>query len=116
MNRILLIDLAERELQARTRLKSRFDQLQAVKNTTETTGGLSTDQQAEMKQLHEMLDSDEPVDAFYRGVASEVSRKTWATLAGVYDEKQLIELCLLAGHYVMLAGALNSLGVARDEH
>ena len=32
-------------------------------------------------------------------------------LREVYDEPQLIELCLLAGHYAMLAGTLNALGV-----
>ena len=31
------------------------------------------------------------------------------------DERQLIELCLLAGHYTMLAGTLNSLGVRPDD-
>jgi alkylhydroperoxidase family enzyme len=40
-----------------------------------------------------------------------VGADTWAALRERYDERQLIELCLLAGHYVMLAGTLNSLGV-----
>jgi AhpD family alkylhydroperoxidase len=47
-----------------------------------------------------------------------VSDPTWDQLRTRYDERQLIELCLLAGHYTMLAGTLNSLGVrpdARDE-
>jgi AhpD family alkylhydroperoxidase len=35
----------------------------------------------------------------------------WAELAREYDERALIELCLLAGHYIMLAMTLNSLGV-----
>ena len=35
----------------------------------------------------------------------------WLRLRETYDERQLIELCLLAGHYEMLAGTLNSLGV-----
>jgi AhpD family alkylhydroperoxidase len=35
----------------------------------------------------------------------------WAELAREYDEVGLIEICLLTGHYIMLAGALNSLGV-----
>ena len=40
-----------------------------------------------------------------------IADATWAVLRERYDERQLIELCLLTGHYVMLAGALNSLGV-----
>ena len=40
-----------------------------------------------------------------------VADETWAELRGTYSERQLIELCLLAGHYEMLAGTLNSLGV-----
>src|SRR3954470_16991261 len=70
MTRILLIDLAERELQARSRLKSRADQLQLVDNTKATSGGLSADQQLELKGLWTTLDSDAPVDEFYRTVAS----------------------------------------------
>ena len=40
-----------------------------------------------------------------------ISDATWAQLRARYDERRLIELCMLAGHYVMLAGTLNSLGV-----
>jgi alkylhydroperoxidase family enzyme len=40
-----------------------------------------------------------------------VTDATWAGLAGVLDERQLIELCFLVGHYEMLAMTLNSLGV-----
>jgi alkylhydroperoxidase family enzyme len=36
---------------------------------------------------------------------------TWAGLAADFDEPRLIELCLLIGHYEMLAMTLNSLGV-----
>jgi AhpD family alkylhydroperoxidase len=35
----------------------------------------------------------------------------WAELAREYGETELIELCLLIGHYIMLAMTLNSLGV-----
>lgn len=38
----------------------------------------------------------------------------WAALAARLDEHQLIELPMLVGHYVMLAGVLNSLGVEPD--
>ncbi len=36
---------------------------------------------------------------------------TWAALAERYDEKQLIELPMLVGHYHLVAMTLNSLGV-----
>lgn len=33
-----------------------------------------------------------------------------------FSDRDLIELCLLAGHYEMLAGAIRSLGIERDRH
>jgi len=39
----------------------------------------------------------------------------WAQLATHLDERELIELCMLVGHYEMLAMTLNSLRVAPDE-
>ena len=33
-----------------------------------------------------------------------------------FSDRDLIELCLLAGHYEMLAGAIKSLGIERDGH
>ena len=38
----------------------------------------------------------------------------WAELASHLDEPLLIELCMLVGHYEMLAMTLNSLGVEPD--
>jgi alkylhydroperoxidase family enzyme len=43
-----------------------------------------------------------------------VSDRTWAELADRYDERQLIEVPMLVGHYHMVAYALNSLGVQRE--
>jgi alkylhydroperoxidase family enzyme len=40
-----------------------------------------------------------------------VSDATWRALAAELTDRQLIELCLLVGHYEMLAMTLNSLGV-----
>jgi len=40
-----------------------------------------------------------------------VDDAVWQQLRQAYNERQLIELCLLAGHYAMLAGTLNALGV-----
>ena len=91
MSRILLIDLAERELQARARLKIRADHLQAVENTKETSGGLSVDQQKELLTLRATLDSDAPVDEFYRAVASQIARKPWAELVGGNDPQYVLK-------------------------
>jgi len=40
-----------------------------------------------------------------------VSDGTWAALVGRYDERQLIEMTMLVGHYHLVAFTLNSLGV-----
>jgi 4-carboxymuconolactone decarboxylase len=52
-------------------------------------------------------------DELHRG--SRVSDETWAKLAESYDADQLIETTMVIGHYTMIAGALNSLGVELDE-
>ncbi|MHB8670277.1 MAG: carboxymuconolactone decarboxylase family protein [Acidimicrobiales bacterium] len=43
-----------------------------------------------------------------------INDATWRALSSVYDEQQLIELPMLAGHYALLAGTLNSLGVQTE--
>jgi alkylhydroperoxidase family enzyme len=40
---------------------------------------------------------------------------TWAALAARYDERQLIEVPMLVGHYHMVAFTLNSLGVPLED-
>jgi 4-carboxymuconolactone decarboxylase len=40
-----------------------------------------------------------------------ISDDTWSALAGHYDERQLIEVPMLVGHYHMVAFTLNTLGV-----
>lgn len=45
-----------------------------------------------------------------------VSDDTWEALRGRYSEEQLIELLMLIGHYEMLAGVINSLGIQPDTH
>ena len=44
----------------------------------------------------------------------EIGDALWAALASEFDEERLIELCLLVGHYEMLAATLKSLRVQRD--
>jgi AhpD family alkylhydroperoxidase len=43
-----------------------------------------------------------------------IGDETWAGLAREFDEARLIELCMLIGHYEMLASVLKSLRVQRD--
>lgn len=40
-----------------------------------------------------------------------IGDETWRALSAHYKEKQLIEIGMLAGHYEMLAGVLNSVGL-----
>jgi hypothetical protein len=46
---------------------------------------------------------------------AKISRRTWAALAEDHDDRGLIELAMLVGHYHMVAYALNSLEVELDE-
>ncbi|HKX69644.1 MAG TPA: hypothetical protein VJM75_00365, partial [Acidimicrobiales bacterium] len=58
-----------------------------------------------------------PSDALLLHAADELheqsclSDASWAALAERYDERQLIELPMLVGHYHLIAFTLNSLGV-----
>jgi 4-carboxymuconolactone decarboxylase len=81
--------------------------------------GLSAD------DIHRVLDGpDAPgwsaADAAVLRAADElhddacVSDSTWELLARQYDERQLIELIMLVGHYHLVAFTLNSLGVERE--
>lgn len=46
--------------------------------------------------------------------ASVIGDATWQALAGHYDERLLIEIVILIGHYVMIAGFLNSGGLTLE--
>jgi 4-carboxymuconolactone decarboxylase len=62
----------------------------------------------------------DPSDALLLRAADELhddsclQESTWSALAARYDERQLIELLMLIGHYHMVAYTLNSLGVQRE--
>jgi alkylhydroperoxidase family enzyme len=43
-----------------------------------------------------------------------ISDEVWAALRPAYSDAELIELCMLAGHYEMLAMTLNALAVQPD--
>jgi len=78
--RILLIDLSQRELQERQKLRSRLDRLDALDRTKANSGGLSTEQEQERKDIQKLLASDHPVDVFYQQVAATVARHPWPVL------------------------------------
>lgn len=46
---------------------------------------------------------------------SKISQATWDRLAERYDERALIEITMLVGHYHLVAFALNSLEVELDD-
>jgi AhpD family alkylhydroperoxidase len=46
----------------------------------------------------------------------EIGDATWARLQAIYDERQLIEICLVVGHYEMLAMTINTIGIETDVH
>lgn len=46
---------------------------------------------------------------------ARISDATWKRLAERFDEKQLIELCMLVGQYHLVAFTLNSLGVQIED-
>jgi alkylhydroperoxidase family enzyme len=46
---------------------------------------------------------------------AKVSDGTWARLAELYDERGLLEIAMLVGHYHLVAFALNSLEVELDD-
>jgi alkylhydroperoxidase family enzyme len=59
----------------------------------------------------------DPFDAALLRAADElhethrIGDATWAALAERYDERQLIEVCMVVGQYHLVAFTLNSLGV-----
>jgi hypothetical protein len=44
-----------------------------------------------------------------------ISDFTWQTLAGQWNQRQLLELVMLHGFYRMTASFLNSIGVERED-
>jgi len=45
-----------------------------------------------------------------------ISEETFDGLRSELSDQDLVELCMLAGHYSMLAGLINSLGIESDVH
>ncbi len=45
-----------------------------------------------------------------------IGDEAFAALREHLSDRDLVELCMLAGHYEMIAGTINSLGIERDTH
>ena len=79
--------------------------------------------EAELELVREGPGADgwDPFDAALLTAADElhadahISDPTWDTLATRYDERQLIEVPMVVGHYHLVAFTLNSLGVQLEQ-
>ncbi len=80
MNRILLVDLGERELKERQKLRARRQVLKTILETADTSGGLNSVQLEELADIDLMLSSDIVADPFYRKVAATYAQKSWEEL------------------------------------
>ncbi|HST45170.1 MAG TPA: hypothetical protein VLK29_08095 [Luteimonas sp.] len=80
MNRILLVDLGERELKKRQELRARRQVLSTLDRTAESSGGLSANQLRELADIEAALSSDVVVDPFYRVVAATHQQTDWSRL------------------------------------
>lgn len=106
MNRILLVDLGERELKKREELRARQQVLETIDKTAATSGGLSSRQKEELDKLKKLLASDVVVDPFYQLVAATHQQKDWAELA---KASEFVHEYGLVGSQRTLVAALSSL-------
>jgi len=80
MNRILLVDLGERELKKRNELRARQQYLETIEKSPESSGGLDNRQMEELADIKRQLSSDVVVDPFYRLVAATHQQEDWSVL------------------------------------
>lgn len=80
MNPILLVDLGERELKERRKLRDQQQVLKTIDQTKETSGGLSQQQKDKLHRIDKKLSSDMVVDDFYRVVAASIAQTSWESL------------------------------------
>ena len=85
MNRILLVDLGERELKKRQELRARRQVLETIDATADTSGGLNSSQLRELETIRLQLSSDVAIDPFYRQVAATHQQKSWDELEKAND-------------------------------
>jgi AhpD family alkylhydroperoxidase len=80
------------------------EQVEAAASTDVTAGPFSTRQELLLRAVGELHRDD------------EIAAATIAALRRELSDRDLVELCMLAGHYRMLAGLINSLAIEPDVH
>ncbi len=87
MNRILLVDLGERELKERQKLRARRQVLETIIDTAESSGGPNPAQLDELAEILVTLGNDIVADPFYRKVAATYAQKSWEEMADDEDSE-----------------------------
>lgn len=113
MNRTLLIDLSERESQARSVLQERLDELNALtKQGTEA----SALQQDSIAQLTQALTGPHPVDGFFQAVATQLAARdtngavdSWADVVSSKPEYVVVFGAPFTQQVLTPSSGLNSL-------
>jgi hypothetical protein len=111
MNRILLVDLGERERKTREELRGRQLKLESLLNN-EALGGLNASQTRELAQIRKTLASDVTADPFYQVVAATITQRDWKDLAG---KGEFVHEYGLLGSQRMTNGPLESLETRERE-
>ena len=106
-------------LTLRTALNCRSDYEWGQHIPIALTAGLTEDEIARVEAGPE-APAWTPFDAALLRAADElhadscISEATWEVLTSRYNDRQVIEVCMLVGQYHLVAYALNSLGVQRE--
>ena len=111
MNRILLVDLGEREHKTREALRARRNKYESIQSNKHLDG-LSPAQLTELETIKRTLASDVTADPFYRVVASTFMQKSWEALEG---KKELIHIHGFLGSQRMVNGSFEKLEDAERE-
>ncbi len=86
MNRIMLVDLGERDLRVRTEMEEKAQHLKILKEKR----GLTARQEDELNRYNHLLDGDDVIDPFYRGVLASYLQKRDEDIDELLHEHGLI--------------------------
>lgn len=108
MNRILLVDLGERELKERQTLRARRQVLKTIIENAPTSGGASVDQLAELADIEQKLGSDITADPFYRRVVETYTQRSWDDLSDAATGSAAVKAAARNTDYVHKYGLIGS--------